>query len=434
MLLQAGTARITITPPVGVELAGWHFGPCVGILDELEASALLLQRDDVQWALVTADLIGFGPEIVNQVRERCQRDWSIPEGNIWLAASHTHSGPATAYLRDWGTIEPNYIHNLVNQIVGLIGMALRDLRPARLGLGQGYVSNLAENRRVNGGEIDPRVPVLRVDDRSGVTMALVFGLGCHPVALHSYHNLISPDYPGYARQAIQRLMNQSTRPMFVLGTAGDQNPSGYVGGQTSPARAQQLGTILGCQAAQIALDLDLADDPVLACAREIIELPVAPLPDSDTLVQMRDTFTAQVAQYESEHQPATKISIARIKRDWASEALHALQVGVVQTSRQCEVAALRLGDNVLIALPLEVFVSTGQAIHAASPAAITWIASATNGFMGYLPTAHAFQVERDYAAPDGLAPKVCGLYALDRGAEPAVRQAAARLLTQLFSD
>ena len=42
MMLRAGTAQIIITPPVGLELAGWGFGPSVGVLNDLEAQALVL--------------------------------------------------------------------------------------------------------------------------------------------------------------------------------------------------------------------------------------------------------------------------------------------------------------------------------------------------------------------------------------------------------
>ena len=44
MALKAGAARVIITPPVGVELSGYGFGPSVGILDDLEAQALVLEQ------------------------------------------------------------------------------------------------------------------------------------------------------------------------------------------------------------------------------------------------------------------------------------------------------------------------------------------------------------------------------------------------------
>ena len=89
--------------------------------------------------------------------------------------------------------------------------------------------------------------------------------------------------------------------------------------------------------------------------------------------------------------------------------------------------ALRLGDAVLLALPLEVFTETGLAIKAASPAAWTVICSNSNGFNGYLPTRDAYD-SGDYTNPEGLAPKVYGVYAFSPEAEPLLRQKAIEFL------
>jgi hypothetical protein len=97
----------------------------------------------------------------------------------------------------------------------------------------------------------------------------------------------------------------------------------------------------------------------------------------------------------------------------------------------CEIQAIRLGRAALLALPLEVFAETALAIVARSPAAVTLICSNSNGGVGYLPTADAYEA-RDYTNPQGLVPKVYGLYALASGAEPLVRRAASQALAALF--
>jgi hypothetical protein len=66
MGLNVGTARTAITPPLGVELAGYGFGPSAGVLDDLEAQALYLEGGDtatgvVAAAIVAADLLTRPP-------------------------------------------------------------------------------------------------------------------------------------------------------------------------------------------------------------------------------------------------------------------------------------------------------------------------------------------------------------------------------------
>lgn len=65
--MKAGAAQVVITPPVGVELAGWAFGPSAGILDHLKAQALYLENGEAL-VLVTADALGFGSDLVAGVR------------------------------------------------------------------------------------------------------------------------------------------------------------------------------------------------------------------------------------------------------------------------------------------------------------------------------------------------------------------------------
>lgn len=428
---RAGAARTIITPPVGVELSGYGFGPSVGILDDLQAQALVLENGATTVVIVTADLIGFGAELVAAVRQRIETSLGIPGSHVLLSASHTHSGPATEPMRQWGVMDANYMALLEDHLVGLVGVAWRNRQEARIGIGMGRVDNVSENRRRPDGPRDVTVPVWRVDDAQGEPMVVLFSLGCHPVSLHSYRNLISPDYPGYARQVIADVLGQHVVSMFVLGTAGDINPAGYVARQTTPRRSRQIGAILGCEVARVALDPAYMQDTTLRVERAVVDLPVEPLPARAELVVVRDRSIAQAEQLRAEGRPYREIAVAEIHRDWASDALQALDSGNIRHSLPCEVWAMRLGNVAAVALPMETFTDTGLAIRAASPAQLTMTISNSNGCIGYLPTAEAYETE-DYTNPRGLAPKVYGIYALSPGAEPLVRRTAINLVQGLF--
>lgn len=206
MACRAGVAQIVITPPIGLEISGYAFGRSVGILDDLHAQALVLDDGSRMAVIVTADLIGFAPALVHGLRGRIG-ELGFPEDGIMLAASHTHSGPATAFLRHWGEMDETYTRALESQLVGLVSMAQTNLQEAAFGVGLGQVDNIAENRRIKGGVTDPGVGILRVDSASGEPLAVLYNFGCHPVSLHGYRRMVSPDYPGYARQVIGSIMN-----------------------------------------------------------------------------------------------------------------------------------------------------------------------------------------------------------------------------------
>jgi neutral ceramidase len=259
------------------------------------------------------------------------------------------------------------------------------------------------------------------------------GTGCHPVSLHSYRNLIAPDYPGYARSAIRRLWGEDVTVLFTLGPAGDVNPASFVWKQATPEKSTQMGEALARKVARVAQGIAMDRAPLLRAAVTTVDLPLAPLPRGDELSALRDRTAAEAQALHSAGRPWEKIACAEIDRGWASEALQAVEAGQAQRAQPCEVQALRLGAAALLALPLEVFAETGLAIRRASPALQTLLVSNANGALSYLPTAGAYTCE-DYTNPQGRAPKAYGLYALAEPAEPLVRQATLDLLRTLFPD
>ena len=223
--------------------------------------------------------------------------------------------------------------------------------------------------------------------------------------------------------------------MFALGTAGDINPRGYVAGGTTPERSRQIGSLLGCEVAELAQVIETRPDVTLRVAHRVMDLPVEPLPPPPELDRMREHFAQEAARRRGAGKPYREVVDAEIQRDWADEGLRAWASGPLQESRHCEMQGIRLGDALILALPLEVFVETGLAIKEAAHAAgakVTIVSSNSNGALGYLPTQDAYDTEGDYTNPHGVAPKVYDLYAFSPQAEPLVRHQATQLLNTLY--
>ena len=433
-MLQAGVAEVTITPPVGVELAGYGFGPSVGVLQDLRAQALVLSQGTTSLALITVDLLMVGEAFVAQVRERVAAITGIPGSHVLIAASHSHSAPTAKPLRQWGRVDEPYARVVAAQLAGAVEMAAAGRTPARVGFGSGVVAAVSENRRGDPTGADTAVPVVRVEAEAGGPIAILTNFGCHPVTLHSYRNLLSPDYPGPMRATVRRVLGGATAAptvMFTLGPSGDVNPAGYVAGATTHERSWQVGAILGCEVAKVALDPVWADDPELCVASEVVPLPVVSLPPLDTLRGMWDRYAAEAEAREAAGAPWPDVSVSQIKRDWAAEALAVQEAATAAHTVPCEISVLRVGPVGLVVLPLEVFTATSLAIKEASPAQMTVICTNANGGVGYLPTTGAYD-GNDYTNPEGLAPKVYGLYALAPQAEPLVRARVSALLTRLY--
>jgi neutral ceramidase len=234
--LNAGVARVEITPPVGFLMGGYaaRQGPSTGVHDPLFATVLLLKADGTSVAIISCDLRSFPSErIVTLARERKLAD------HVLIAVTHNHSGPMTWEDKSWPKSGVSWFAETEDKILRAIEEASKKLFPARIAAGFGEIY-LGHNRRKVGADgkvtmfwrnveklptspIDPTVGVIRVDDETGTPRALIVNYACHAVVLGPDNRQISADYPGYLRQRIEREL-PGALCLFTQGGAGDINP------------------------------------------------------------------------------------------------------------------------------------------------------------------------------------------------------------------
>ena len=118
--LRVGYGEKVITPPLGIDLCGYGFyldRKAESVLDELKARAVFLRSNDQTLILVSADIIGFTVEDADAIRVDIAAAHGIPRASVLLAATHTHSGPATQPLPGLGEVDAAYMKRLRTRIV-----------------------------------------------------------------------------------------------------------------------------------------------------------------------------------------------------------------------------------------------------------------------------------------------------------------------------
>ncbi|HWY86984.1 MAG TPA: neutral/alkaline non-lysosomal ceramidase N-terminal domain-containing protein [Gemmataceae bacterium] len=219
--LQAGTAKVTITPPTGFPMWGYgarHDQPSTGVRDQLYARALVLSVGKEKVALVSLDL-GRPPTRTStaSIRRRINEGAGIT--TCFLVASHTHHGPVLE-LDNWPTPEKPYVRALEDKLVGAILEAARNLEPAQIGFGTAEVG-LNRNRHARGPEkpVDRELLVGRVETTRGKNLAYLVNFAAHATLLDAKLRDLSADYPG----AMARSVEQKTGGvcLFLQGAAGD---------------------------------------------------------------------------------------------------------------------------------------------------------------------------------------------------------------------
>lgn len=268
---KVGVAVAKVTPQKMLFMAGYasRKKPAEGKVQDLFAKALALQDEQGnKLVFVTLDLIGVPQLLRHAVAERAEKEFKLPQANLVMNASHTHSGPSlrTTPLTDQDKDNPkakdawDYTQKLQNDIVGIIGKALADMQPSRLTWNKarcGFAMNRRRdytlppdhpnaNKAPNpNGPVDHEVPALRVEAPDGTLKATLFGYACHNTSLGFYN--WCGDYAGFAQEYLQEHRPGFTA-LFLMGCGADQNPyprrSDVVPGVTDLELSMQHGRSL----------------------------------------------------------------------------------------------------------------------------------------------------------------------------------------------
>ncbi|MCZ7543920.1 MAG: hypothetical protein M5R40_10460 [Anaerolineae bacterium] len=388
-MLKAGATEVCITPPIGVELAG--YGPrlnrcATDVHDHLTAQALVLDDGARTVALITSDLNSISRTFARQVRQQVQREVGIPPECVMVSCAHVHTAPTTRRFRDWGAPDPDYVRLVARHLAGAVAASARRLKPARLSVGRGEHTHLAWNR-TDLGVVDPSVEVVRINSTSGKPVALLAHYACHPVMLGP-RPVISADYPGALRRFLRT--KYAGVIMFANGACGDIDPvtNRDAWGQATFDDVETVGARLGEDAWAAARHADFMDDVRLLVRQTQLRLDFE-MPPLEALHEQAARHRAEVRALGGEPERLQEVTGMRTPAFWLR--YYRALARRIATGRQPDHIDVELqafvidGALALVALPVELFTGEGLSIRAASPHAHTLPVCYANGLNGFLP-------------------------------------------------
>lgn len=218
----AGVAKEDITPEKAMWLGGYYPGrKSAGVHDPIEARALSLQGIDGKiYSFVAVDLLGFLYGDVLRLRQ----ELGLPEVEVFVMSSHTHSAPDTIglygptlfkFLLKAGRDE-GYVDFVIGKIARAVQDSIADLEPVLVFAGSVDFPLL---RSKYGGPVDAELSVtgFRVV-ASGKNKAVLVNLGCHPTTLTRPNTSISSDFVGPLRNRLDGEL--ATTALFINGALG----------------------------------------------------------------------------------------------------------------------------------------------------------------------------------------------------------------------
>jgi neutral ceramidase len=407
---RAGFARCDVTPPAGTPMSGFvaRTGGATGIHDRLWARAAAFDDGTRTLIAIVLDVLAVDAALTAAVRAAVTARETVAEGDVVLAATHTHGGPALLTAALLGTVVPGVRERLVEGAAAAALAALTDLSDAELTFAVGREATVARNRRVLDGVIDPDVPVALVR-REGAVAGILTGYACHPVVLGPDNRRFTRDYPGAVIDALEERWPGAVA-LFLTGACGQINTghpaTASLAIAPSPHRtfaaAQAYGRHLAAAAVAVAQSARSLRPTPLRASRRSVSLPLAP-PLCDPTAELAE-WRAELARLAPDDQPRRADLEARSA--WAERVSRCPPAPV-----EVEVACWSVGELAIAWFPGEVFVEHGLELKAKDDGPLIVVANALDA-PGYVPHASAYpaggyevtEAFRYYGRPSPYAP------------------------------
>ena len=431
--LRAGFSRVNITPMTDIAIAG-YFKPrfCTGVLDDLEANVLALEKDGVTVIFAAVDNCGIRTDVSDRLRNAMAKAAGVPREAVFLSATHTHTGPYLSECREGNEDEegnkfdPEYIQKLIDEYSDFVEhrladaakFAVSDLKDAKLGIAVSKAPGIAFVRRYimkDGsvrtnpgvlnpdvvrpvGEIDDAVNVLRFD-REGADTIVLANFGCHPDVVGG--TLISADWPGFFRRTFEKTVD-NTKCLFFNGAEGDINhvnvfPRGgdfndmfndFDGVSRGYGHARHMGRVVAGAVLQVYDKVEYIDVPSIRFAETVIKLPTQMPSELDDI----DIETAH--KYVQLHEEGKDSEIpynAMMLTTIVAEALRMCRFEHGPEYIPMGLSAVAIGDVVMFGIPGEPFNGIGKGIKGAEGWKMVCPCCLTNGETGYFPMKDSYE-------------------------------------------
>ncbi len=408
--IKVGLGETIITPKENIKMFGFARSQvATGVHDDLHSRCLIVEDNNENRIILLSVSICelLFRETADRVREAVSRVTGVSKKSIMLSNTHTHSGP------DVENAPEEYKNFFVKQIAKSAELAIKDISPAKLGVGKTLQLEVGKNRRrllYGGLHPDPELYVIRIENLSGKLRGVLFNYGCHPATLDWKNTLYSEDWPYYAIKGIKVEIGDDVWVCYLQAAQGDIN-TGYDSllsaiGADMPVRDFAYIEYKGKQMAKSVLDVlpKIKSEEILTVESidEYYELPLRkefPLTMEEAEEQL-EFAQKRLSEFEkkNEYKGSKKLDRLRTEVFSAQQTVTLAKkfyTGKLPESELTEIQVFRIGDTVLFSLPGEIFSEIALAVKKQSPFKNTLPVGLTNGYFAYMPTKEEF-IDGDY--------------------------------------
>jgi len=407
--LQIGYARESIMPNGQVNISGGanaEHRVSSGFLDILYATCIAVSENGSTLLLFSTDTLSAKTLWTEEARKLINEATGVPEENIHIGGTHTHSGPAIG--QDNLPLVAQYKPIFMDALVKSAKDAIADQAPAalygakvqteKMNFIRHYLmvdgsyagSNFGDfNKEIvdYAAKNDPEMVLVKAE-REGKKDILMMNFQAHPCfgGDSSVYNSLSADYIGTTRTAVEAATD--VQFVFFLGATGNHNTS-----------------------SKIPADQSYINSDVKTYGEALAKYAIDALPNMTPIQGSGVKTTQKKLEYKSNDYGQDRLEQAKLpyemykqNGDSKSATAYAKSLGfqsvfecngIVACSKYPETGTMELnacsfGGVGFVAAPYEMFAANGMHIKENSPFEFTLISTVTNQGNGYYPTKEAY--------------------------------------------
>ena len=415
-MFEFGYAQEDITPVWGIPLVG-YFNPRFnrGAYDRLSVKAAVFRTGDECVGVVSYDLCYVTRAVITRFQEAVAKAGLPCAGKVIYSATHTHTGPYTTDIFgeevDKDAID-NYLDELVSKTLNALTKACKSLAPAELYNTKTDCRSLAFCRRyimkngktlTNPGklnpdivkpedEIDPDIYIMAVK-QDGLLRLIMTNISNHTDTIGGEY--VSGDWPAAMESEIQHELDCGVPVISIIAPQGNINHFNVAtdANQTSYAEARRIGKAYGQIVLSALYGLNKVECEKITFANTEIEMPYMKVTDEE-YAEAKKVYEANKDATMEAGRDFTSEDIAKCHpyvMKFFAERLMSCRDNAIPGIRMEEFAAITFGNEIAIAtLPCEAFVEFTREIRKNSKYPMTFVATLTQGEVGYIGMPHNY--------------------------------------------
>ena len=407
-MIQAGFARVDITPPLGTPISGYFTARYAkDVRDPLQINALALGNGADTLLILAIDIVAMAQSHADALRTQISSRTGVPADHILLCCLHQHTAICLGGREIFFPVKDEaYLDIFYRKMADVAQMALADRSDARLFTAEGQTEKeiaFVRRYRMADGAVhtNPDVkkygtPVCRLDEsdntvrlirlkREGKADIAYVNFSTHPDVIGG--SRFSADWPGFVRRFVEK-DNSDALCISVTGFQGDSNHVDYFkanDGERYPCgegydHSRYMGRVIADAVKKIwDTGTEHTDDRVFGAVQTVY---------NKTNTAGEEHYNEAV-QYVKAFEAGTPQKTAHITD--VATAYRLLDLKKAPIYQPVAVTVAGIGDILFVGLGGEPFTAYTHTAHALAKGKTVFCSCCTNGYQGYLPHARAFE-------------------------------------------